>query len=108
MEERLLLIIKNYIYDHLFEPSVKWSKIYFDERSYSRWAANELLEELYVEANKLPEYITGVEHRTFIDICLSFIGKMEHCLEIKEDKRYEIAIQTAKGILFYYMEEDKK
>lgn len=46
--------------------------------SYSRWAANEILERTILETEKLPSYITGVESIDLLDIVEEFIDEMDY------------------------------
>lgn len=46
MNEAAILIIKDYMTEHLFEPCARWPEYYFAERSYARWVATEILERL--------------------------------------------------------------
>lgn len=48
MEEKRIaeILIKEYLKQYLFEPSLTWPKCEFEERTYSRWAINEILRRL--------------------------------------------------------------
>ena len=43
MNEVAIIKIMNYIENVLFEPGYRWDEFIFKERSYSRWAAYEIL-----------------------------------------------------------------
>lgn len=43
MNEETILVIIKYIAEYLFEPDANWPKSWFNQRTYSRWAANEIL-----------------------------------------------------------------
>lgn len=43
MDERVRAAIKEYYRDKLFAPGKNWPEYYFKQRSYSRWAAKEVL-----------------------------------------------------------------
>lgn len=44
MNKDAVTAIDRYISEYLFEPFWNWPPYWFEERSYSRWAANEILE----------------------------------------------------------------
>lgn len=44
INEEAVIKIMNYIYSHCFEPDVKFPTAWFDQMSYSNWAAYEILE----------------------------------------------------------------
>ena len=46
MNEVAICKIMSYIENNLFEPGYLWDKHIFKERSYSRWAAYEILERI--------------------------------------------------------------
>jgi len=54
MNRQIELAITNYIYEKIPEPEKHWSKFYFSQRSYSRWAAKEILEILHKNQDKSP------------------------------------------------------
>lgn len=97
-----ILIINSYIENRLFIPKINWSKNEFKYRSYSRWAAYELLERVIEEDMLLPSYITGREKKSLMEIINSFIFDMTYCYEksnsIDGQKLYSIAIDTANDI----------
>lgn len=43
MNDNAVDIIREYIQEYLFEPSVSWDKTEFMKRSYARWAAYEIV-----------------------------------------------------------------
>ena len=44
MSERAIMAILRHAEEHLFEPSQKWPRYEHEERSYSRWAAYEIIQ----------------------------------------------------------------
>lgn len=42
--ERVIFEIESYARQYLFEPAGNWPKYWFKQRSYRRWAAEELIE----------------------------------------------------------------
>lgn len=57
MNELEVRAIRTYISEFLFEPQVNWPQLYFDERCYSIWAANEILQRIldhpFIPASKI-------------------------------------------------------
>lgn len=86
----------------LSEPQKDWPKEAFKERSYSRWAANEILLRLIEEELQPPVYITGRDPLTPVDIIFEFKSEMEFYYEICINDRLRdailIAIDTADEI----------
>ncbi len=54
MSNETISKINSYIDTYLFEPQNTWPNIYFEERSYSRWAANEIIYLLLEQENIRP------------------------------------------------------
>jgi hypothetical protein len=86
--------------EHLFGPKQDWGKYYFTERSYSRWAANEIIERL-LKQEGLPPWEDGV-----CDIISGFINEMDRLSENSEQKLsqtiFAIAKETARDILLLF------
>ena len=57
MNEVAIYKIMSYIENNLFEPGYLWDKHVFKERSYSRWAAYEILEQLMDNPFSSPDTI---------------------------------------------------
>lgn len=51
MSELAVLMVRQYINENLFAPVITWPKNFFDERSYSRWAAYEIIKLIQAEPN---------------------------------------------------------
>lgn len=47
-------LIRKYIDKYLFEPAYTWPKYYFEQQSYSRWAANEILRRVQCQKDTPP------------------------------------------------------
>jgi hypothetical protein len=94
-------LIREYMSEHLFDPKQNWGKYYFTERSYSRWAANEIIERLW-EIALFPPWEYGV-----VDIISGFIDEMERLSENSEHKLsqtiFYIAKETARDILLLFV-----
>lgn len=92
MNESAIQAILAYRDEHLFEPEMNWPKYWFDQRSYSRWSANEIL-----------KFIIDRPFTPAVEIVEDFALKMEHLLYVSEDKAsssiFSIARDTAADIL---------
>lgn len=88
--------IQDYIDQCLFEPDYRWPKLEFERRSYSRWAASEILNR--VQAEK--------DGRKVIDIIKEFLWEMDCHSEIDYDRHvafiFETARETAEDISFLF------
>lgn len=105
MDDRDVLKVVRYIENCIPSPNVKESKECFKSHSYSRWAANEILERMIDEAMKLPPHISGEESLSAIDVVDYFIMEMEYYSDISSDserkKMFEIACSEGSRILTY-------
>ena len=94
MYEAVILILQGYITEHLFEPGSNWPKFYFDERSYSRWAANEIIERVK-------------EHKTTPPIVIieEFILELDNysCINPKNEELFSFARDAAEDILGLFL-----
>jgi|GEM_PF-5348644 len=72
MNDSAVRSVKVYLRQHLFSPQRNWPKYYFDERSYSQWAAYEIIERL--EHSEKDPY----------KIIQSFISEMDNFSGVKE------------------------
>ena len=77
-------IITNYINDCLFEPKANWSINWFKERSYSRWAANEILGLIIIDPLTQPT-----------DIIYQFIINMNYYVCSLENANIRFIFSTA-------------
>lgn len=57
MNDREISVLMDFIDEHLFEPESHWPKCFFDKRSYSRWAAYEMVERLMDHPFDSPDLI---------------------------------------------------
>ena len=88
--------LEEYMQIYLFEPGANWSEYYFKERSYSRWAANEILTRLKEERKLTP-----------VEITEEFISEMDDfsCMNKNPDSKliFSIARDRAKDILCLFL-----
>lgn len=100
--ETAINIINGCFSTWLSEPKKEWSKEAFKERSYSRWAANEILLRLIEEEFQPPVYITGRDPLTPLDIINEFKSEIEFYYELCTNDKIRdallIAIDTADEI----------
>lgn len=108
---KIFFKICQYIDDYLFEPSNNWPKDEFKKRSYSRWAANEILIRLVIEDLKPPAHIVGQNRSSASEILTDFILEMgDFSRNTDNDDLYTmftIAKQTAIDINTYIEKEIK-
>ena len=99
--------------DYLGEIELKDSKDYFEDLSYARWAAYEIIERLNNESERLPPHITGSWREPFspADIVLEFVDDMEHCIYDcrgeKHERIFSIALYVAEDVLYLYLKGEK-
>lgn len=90
-EEAAIKIIR-YMDECLFEPEQNWDRYQFEKRSYERWAAIELMENILDRPTESPELVAE-----------EFILKMRIYFSIADDVNvniiFQTAIQTAEDIL---------
>lgn len=93
--EEAVKLIREHIEESLFEPAGNWNNYQFRERSYSRWAANRLIDEIK-ESDRDP-----------VRTIMSFVEKMDGFSNKgnEADFIFSTARSTASTIL-YLFEED--
>lgn len=110
--EYALSIIKEYIEESLFKPQLSWPEYEFNVRCYSRWAAEEILERLIRESEKLPEYLTGKVAKKPSDIIREFINELHEYSQTADDTDSSIifysAERTAIDIALLYKKEGRR
>lgn len=79
-------IIQEYIDQWLFEPNYYWPRIEFNRRSYSRWAANEIVHRIKTET----------KGRTVLEIIDEFRWEMDRCSEVDYDRDRAFIFETAR------------
>ena len=83
--------IREYIQENLFEPSFSWDKREFETRSYSRWAAYEVLNRVIDHPIDAP--LDTIENFVLEMAMYAHYGKNEHRSFI-----FQIAFETATEI----------
>ena len=92
MNDEVIQTILNYANEHLFEPGGNWPKSAIMERSYERWAVDEIL--LAIMDHPMTEADLVIE---------GFILKMELFLHMSEEPAnnhiFQVAENTAETLL---------
>lgn len=96
MYETALLVIQEYVDEYLSTPVLCWPKDEFDRRCYSRWAVNEILERVIEEATRPPQFITGRESVSPLNIISEFISELDYCEDVSENKQTRLIFSAAK------------
>jgi len=107
-----IIIINKYVDDHLYSTDFgkitpKESKEYFEDLSYAKWAAYEIIDRLNAEAERLPSSLTGREPIPPIDIIAEFMDDLENyiydgCSE-KHERIFTIAKDFADEIILLFL-----
>ena len=85
--------------DYLGQVNPKKSKEYFEDLSYARWAAYEIVDRLNTEAERLPSHITGFLREPIpVDIIAGFMDDMERCIYDGCSEKHERIFTIAKGV----------
>lgn len=94
MNEAVILIIQDYITEHLFEPGPNWPRYYFEERSYSRWVANEIIERIKAQPSTSPMIVIE-----------DFIRELDNCYCASEHHEvlFSIARDAAEEIIRLFL-----
>ena len=99
-----LSVVRRYLDEKLpIATNSRANRLEFETRSYSRWAADEILERIMEEELKLPYHISGLEQRVPIEIVQEYIDELYTAWESTVDKKrkymYSTAMHTADEIL---------
>lgn len=78
--------------DCLFEPNIKWPEQEFEKRSYSRWAAYEIINRIMDHPYEIPE----IAAEEFMYTMATFAATTD---EPKKRRIFQIACDTANDIL---------
>ena len=112
MDDRDVALIEEYIQQCTVDVEDDYGSYYFDLHSYSRWAANEVLQRVICEAMKLPPHISGKESLTLLDVVETFIDEMDYYAYLIQSERakeiFSIARDEGKCILFYICSSQRK
>ena len=115
MCDMAISIISKYVDEHLCttdylgQVNPKESKEYFEDLSYARWAAYEIMNRLNTEAERLPSYITGSLREPVppVDIIAEFMDDMECCIydgcSEKHERIFTIAKDVADDIILLFL-----
>lgn len=76
MNEVAVEIIQEYIQENLFKPALSWDSCEFEKRSYSHWAANEILNR--VMDHPMDDPLDVVENFIFEMAMYARYGENEH------------------------------
>jgi hypothetical protein len=115
MCDMAIVIINKYVDDRLYSTDYlgkitpKESKEYFEDLSYARWAAYEIIDRLNTEAERLPSHITGSLREPVppVDIIAGFMDDMEYCIyngcSEKHERIFTIAKDVADDIILLFL-----
>ena len=93
MNEDAALLIIEYMENYLFEPRKNWPAYWFEQRSFQRWAANEILELIMDHPLDSPDLIIdGFQLKMILFSCMT--------QSTKASQIFSIARETAESILF--------
>ena len=96
MNETAVSIIDEYIRDHFFRPSSFWDNYEFEKRSYSQWAAYEILNRIMDHPSKEP--IDVIENFMFEMSIYAYCGEDEHRSWI-----FQTAAETAEELALLFI-----
>ena len=91
MDTKAEVIICNYIEQQLFGPYPTWPEYYFKQRSYSKWAANEILDII----RKNPQ-------KPILIILKEFIDKCDYFAALDKNLIFSAAKEVAEDILYIF------
>ena len=97
-EAYVIRTIQDYADKYLADPVTKCSKDELKILSYSRWAIDEIINRIIIEADKVPAHITGIELVPHTEILRDFIYEMDYYLSISETKESKLIFFTARSI----------
>lgn len=85
MNEVAISVIREYMDECLFKPAINWPKCEFNRRTYSRWAAAEILKRI----EKNPEIDP-------IDILSQFANEVDDYSEVSDDRNTQFIFVAAR------------
>jgi len=94
-------VISEYINKHFPEdPDPKYLEECFENQSYAKWAAYELIDRLNAEAERLPPHITESWREPIppVDIIASFLDEIECCIYEGCNEKLEHILTIAKDV----------
>lgn len=92
MNETAIQKVINFIDEFLFEPTGRWPVEMFEERAYSRWAANEIIQRLLDCPFDAPEEVIS---RFIFEMSMN----SHMATDEKKQRIFQIASETAMDIL---------
>lgn len=111
MTEHDVRKIEEYV-STLPRPDPDDSKTIFEFKTYSLWAAEEILERVINEASLLPSHISGKDSLTLTEVVENFVREMDYYVEIsrREEPReiFAVARDEAKCLMLYISNERGK
>jgi hypothetical protein len=100
-------IIQEYMDEYLFDPKVNWWKSEFEERSYSRWAAEELISRFIRQEEVRPWEVLIYDFKTPIEIISELINELEEFSKSGQNEKtkaiFTIAKDSATEILYLFL-----
>lgn len=96
MDKTALVIIQKYVDECLFEPRSNWPTHIFNERSCSRWAAQEIMDRIIHEDDRIPAHISYFEPRAPQTIVEDFIDEMDYYVETSKHKQIQLIFSFAR------------
>ena len=96
MYDVAISIIQEYVDEYLFMPAINWPDNEFNERCYSRWAADELIFRMKKESKIPPKHISGIGSKSPFKIIEDFIDEMEYFSKTTYDKKHRFMFSTAR------------
>lgn len=111
MDDRDVRKVEEYV-AALPRPDPNDSRTMFEFKTYSLWAAEEILERVIDEACLLPPHISGKDSLTLTEVVENFIREMDYYVEIskREEPRevFAVARDEAKCLMLYISNERGK
>lgn len=92
MDKNTDVIICDYIEQQLFGPYPTWPEYYFKQRSYSKWAADEILDVIRKNPQKPIELILN-----------EFIDKCDYFATLDKNLIFSSAKEVAEDILYIFL-----
>lgn len=104
MDDRDVRKVEEYV-AALPRPDPNDSRTMFEFKTYSLWAAEEILERVIDEACLLPPHISGKESRSLSEVVEDFADEMEYYVETSKNDEpreiFAIARDEAKCLMLY-------
>ena len=96
--DRDILSIENYIDLYLEHLAIDKPKCEFEIYAYSEWAANEVLERIMKEDERLPPHISGKELTPVTEIIEGFILDMDYFSSQTESIQKQLIFAIARDV----------